>query len=133
MPNVPVGTYSVELTSNSGTSNRITLNALQSVVQPPTVAAPRIASILPLSAKPGDTVTLFGTNFTGVIKDQISILNSTGSITPELVYTIKDTSVVFKMPNVPVGDYQIYLAADGGISNKVPFSVFIPKSTTPIE
>jgi len=99
------------------------------VVTPP--AAPRITSVLPLSAKPGDTVTLSGTNFTGVIGDLISISNSSGSVSPETIYSTSASAVVFKMPNLPVGTYYIDLVANSGTSNRVTINVLQSSAQLP--
>jgi len=119
MPNVPAGIYNVQLTANGGTSNRISLNALQQTADVIPTIAPKITSVLPVSAKPGDTVTLFGTNFTGVTKELISISNSSGSISPDTIYSSNASSVSFKMPSVPVGTYSVGLTSNNGTSNRI--------------
>lgn len=86
---------------------------------------PKIISISPTSGSFGNLVTITGLNFTGVVTDLLFITNATGSISPEII-SKSSTSITFKLPNIPAGIYKIYLAADGGISNEVEFSVFMP-------
>ncbi len=119
MPNLPAGAYYVELTANSGTSNRIVLNALQTTVQ---ISTPYISSVSPSSAKPNTLITLTGTNFEGVTSDLLFIENSTGSRYLDVVSS-SATSVTFRVPNIPAGAYKVYLFADKGESNWVDFTV----------
>ncbi len=86
---------------------------------------PKIISISPTSGSFGNLVTITGLNFTGVVTDLLFITNATGSISPEII-SKSSTSITFKLPNIPAGVYKIYLAADGGISNEVEFSVYMP-------
>jgi len=127
VPNIPAGAYYVYLTANGGTSDKVLMNVEAKV------EAPVISNVSITSAKYNDLVTIRGKGFKGVRSELLYITNANGSISPEVTSTPTDSVLVFRTPNIPAGDYQIYLAADGGISNKVPFSVFIPKSTAPIE
>jgi len=127
VPNVPAGTYDVYLTSNTGTSNKVQMSVSVPVV------VPTITNVSKTSAKYNDLITIRGYGFKGVTSELLYITNVGGSISPTLVSTPTDTAIVFRTPNVPAGDYQIYLTADGGISNKVPFAVYIPTVTAPIE
>jgi peptidoglycan hydrolase-like protein with peptidoglycan-binding domain len=96
------------------------------VVSPVKVPVPVISSVLPLSARVNDTVTLSGSNFTGVNPDLVTISNSTGSMSVGTLYVSTATAVVFKLPNLPAGVYNVELTANGGTSNKVTLTVLAP-------
>ncbi len=95
-------------------------------VAPTRTPAPVINSVLPLGARAGDTVTLYGSNFTGVISDLISISDSRGSISPEVMYSASASSVTFKMPNLPAGTYYVELTANSGTSNRIVLNALQP-------
>jgi hypothetical protein len=126
MPNVPVGVYNVELTSNSGTSNRVTINALQSEVQSPT---PFIQTISPTSGRPNTEVTLSGRNLEGVKTDLLFMESSYYSGYP-VVLSSSASNVTFRVPDVPAGSYKVYLFSDKGESNQVDFTVQAGLTTT---
>jgi hypothetical protein len=157
--NLQPGTYSVVvLTTRSERTKALTIR-IESAVPTPVVApvvpvtpvapaapvapvvvpavvtqipAPVINSILPISARVDDTVTLSGSNFTGVTPDLVWITNSTGAASVGTLYQSTANTIIFKTPNIPAGTYSVELTANGGSSNKVAFTVLPPLAQQPV-
>jgi IPT/TIG domain len=103
------GNYELFLVAGDVTSNSATIT-----VAPP---VPILKSIIPSSVTPGDDVTLTGVNFgtPGSILLAFGPGNSGASIKAS---EWSDNSIVFQVPNLPSGTYDLQIVAAGGVQNQ---------------
>lgn len=98
--NVAPGVLQVKVITPAGTSNALSITLVAS-----SSAAPTVTSISPNSAKVGDTVTVYGSNF-----DQNTFLyfdiNTAATITPTVV---SSSALGFVVPQLALGNHGLYV------------------------
>jgi hypothetical protein len=93
-----------------------------------TQAIPFLSSISPSSARYGDTVTLYGSNLSNIVTNQLSIRNSSGGEINPSIISKTSTSITFKLPNIPYETYDV-MVFDANDSNSLKLTVLSPTQT----
>lgn len=94
---------------------------LSNAVAYTTFAYPWIDSINPVQAKPGDPVTVSGSNFADPVTSELWF--GTNKVASGNIVSWSSTQIVATVPNIAAGTYDVTVKVSGNAGNTMPFTV----------